>query len=85
MSGNGSYTDYEMGAVISEDGEVSYVNTDLGIILGADGSVSSHDANTGLTYNWSTGGMMAYNEMFKATMDLSSGEVSYNYNGYTIQ
>ena len=85
MSGNGSYTDYEMGAVISDDGEVSYVNTDLGIILGADGSVSSHDANTGLTYNWSTGGMMAYNEMFKATMDLNSGEVSYNYNGYTIQ
>ena len=85
MCGNGSYTDYEMGAVISDDGEVSYVSTDLGIILGADGSVSSHDTNTGLTYNWSTGGMMAYNEMFKATMDLNSGEVSYNYNGYTIQ
>ncbi len=85
MSGNGSYTDYEMGAVISDDGEVSYVNTDLGIILGADGSVSSHDSATGLTYNWSTGGMMAYNEMFNATMDLNSGEVSYNYNGYTIK
>lgn len=85
MSGNGSYTDYEMGAVISDDGEVSYVNTDLGVILGADGSVSSHDASTGLTYNWSTGGMMAYNETFKATMDLNSGEVSYNYNGYTMK
>lgn len=85
MSGDGSYTDYELGAVISDNGEVSYVNTDLGIILGADGSVSSHDTNTGLTYNWSTGNVLAYNETFKATMDLSSGEVSYNFNGYTIQ
>lgn len=84
MSGSGSYTDYEMGAVISNDGEVSYVNTDLGIILGADGSVSSHDANTGWTYNWSTGGTMAYNEMFKATIDFDSGTVSYNHNGYTL-
>jgi len=85
MSGNGSYTDYEMGAVISDDGEVSYVNTDLGIILGADGSVSSHDASTGLTYNWSTGGVMMYNEAFNATMNLSSGEISYHHDGYTIQ
>ena len=84
MSGSGSYVDYEMGAVISEDGEVSYVDTDLGIILGADGSVSSHDRESGLTYNWSTGGMMAYNEAFNATLDMNSGEVSYNYNGYTL-
>lgn len=84
MSGNGSYTDYELGAVISDDGEVSYVNTDLGIILGADGSVSSHDANTGLTYNWSTGSSMVYNEDFHATMNLDTGDVSYNFNGYTI-
>jgi hypothetical protein len=85
MSGDGSYTDYEMGAVISDDGEVSYVNTDLGIILGADGSVSSHDANTGMTYNWSSGDVLMYNEMFNATVDLSSGDVSYNHNGYTIK
>lgn len=85
MSGDGSYTDYEMGAVISDDGEVSYVNTDLGIILGADGSVSSHDANTGMTYNWSSGDVLMYNEMFNAMVDLSSGDVSYNHNGYTIK
>ena len=58
MSGDGSYTDYDMGAVISADGEVSYVDTDLGIIMGPDGDVSSHDAKSGMTYNWSTGQML---------------------------
>lgn len=85
MSGDGSYTDYEMGAVIGPDGDVSYVDTDMGVILGADGSVSSHDSSTGLTYNWSTGDMMAYNEMFNATYDFKSGNVSYHYNGYTVK
>ena len=85
MSGDGSYTDYEMGAVISDDGEVSYVNPELGVILGADGSVSSHDAKTGLTYNWSTDEVLAYNETFNATISLKSGDISYNHNGYTIK
>lgn len=85
MSGHGSYTDYEMGAVIGPDGDVSYVDTDLGVILGADGSVSSHDSNTGFTYNYSTGDMMAYDETFNATLDFKSGDISYNYNGFTIK
>ena len=85
MSGHGSYTDYEMGAVIGLDGDVSYVDTDLGVILGADGSVSSHDSNTGFTYNYSTGDMMAYDETFNATLDFKSGDISYNYNGFTIK
>ncbi len=84
MSGDGAVIDYEMGAVIGADGEVSYVNTELGIILGADGSVSSHDANSGLTYNWSTGTAMAYNEGLGATMDLNTGHVSYNLNSYIL-
>ena len=85
LSGDGSYTDYEMGAVINSDGEVSYVNPDLGIILKADGSVASHDAKSGLTYDWSSDRVLAYNERFNATMDLSNGTVSYNHNGYTIK
>lgn len=85
MSGHGSYTDYEMGAVIGSDGDVSYVDTDLGVILGADGSVSSHDSNTGFTYNYSTGDMMAYDETFNATYDFKSGDVSYNFDGFTIK
>lgn len=85
MSGHGSYTDYEMGAVIGPDGDVSYVDTDLGVILCADGSLSSHDLNTGFTYNYSTGGMMAYDEMFNATYDFKSGDISYNFNGFTIK
>lgn len=85
MSGHGSYTDYEMGAVIGPDGEVSYVNTDLGIILGADGSVSSHDSSTGFTYNYSTGDLLAYNEMFNTTYDFKSGDISYHFGGFTSQ
>lgn len=85
LSGDGAYTDYEMGAVISADGEVSYVDADMGIIIGPDGAVSSHDAKTGLTYNWSTGQMLAYDEMFGATMDLKSGRLSYFHNGFTNQ
>ena len=84
MSGDGSYTDYDMGAVISADGEVSYVDTDLGIIMGPDGDVSSHDAKSGMTYNWSTGQMLCYDEMFGATMDLSSGRLSYHRDGHTF-
>lgn len=85
MSGRGSHTDYEMGSVIGPNGEVSYVDTDLGIILGADGSVSSHDSNTGFTYNYSTGSAMAYDETFNATYDFKSGNVSYNFDGFTIK
>lgn len=85
MSGHGSFTDYEMGAVIGPDGDVSYVDTDLGVILGADGSVSSHDRNTGFTYNYSTGDMMAYDETFNATLDFKSGDISYNFDGFTIK
>ena len=84
MSGDGSYTDYEMGAVISADGEVSYVDTDLGIIMGPNGDVSSHDANSGMTYNWGTGQMLCYDQMFGATMDLSSGNLSYHRDGHTF-
>lgn len=85
MNGHGSFTDYEMGAVIGPDGDVSYVDTDLGVILGADGSVSSHDRNTGFTYNYSTGDIMAYDEMFNATIDFKSGDISYNLDGFTIK
>lgn len=85
MNGHGSYTDYEMGAVIGPDGDISYVDTNLGVVLGADGSVSSHDSKTGFTYNYSTGGMMAYDEMFNATLDLKSGDISYNFDGFTIK
>ena len=84
MSGDGSYTDYEMGAVINEDGEVSYVDENLGIILGYDGSVSSHDQASGMTYNWSTGETLAYDESFNATLNFSSGNISYHFDGYTI-
>lgn len=84
LSGGGSYTDYEMGAVISADGEISYVDTDLGIILGSDGSVASHDSKTGMTYNWDTGNMLAYDETFGATVNLKSGKISYNFDGYTM-
>lgn len=85
LSGDGSYTDYEMGAVINADGEVSYVNTELGIILGADGSTSSHDSKTGITYNFSTGDTLIYNSTLGATMDMKTGSLSYNRNGYTYQ
>ena len=85
LSGEGSYTDYEMGAVISADGEVSYVNTELGIILGADGSTSSHDAKTGITYNFSTGDTLVYNNTLGVTMDMKDGSYSYTRNGYTYK
>lgn len=85
MNGSGSYTDYEMGAVVSPDGDVSYVDTDLGVILASNGSVSSYDYNTGFTYNWGTGDMLAYDETFGATYDFKSGDISYNFNGFTIK
>ena len=85
LSGDGSYTDYEMGAVISADGEVSYVNTELGIILGADGSTSSHDAKTGITYNFSTGDTLVYNDTLGVPKDMKDGSYSYTRNGYTYK
>ncbi len=84
-SGNGSYTDYDMGAVINPDGRITYVDTDLGVILGSDGSVSSHDSATGVTFNWGSGNMMAYDEVSNATLDINSGSISYNFDGYTIK
>lgn len=81
--GQGSRADYEMGAVIGPDGEISFVDPDMGIIIGHDGSVSSHDSASGLTYNWSSGNTLMYNDTFKATTDLESGEISYNFDRFT--
>lgn len=85
MSGNGSFTDYDMGAVVGSNGEVSYVDPELGIILGSDGSISSHNAETGFTYNWSNGRLLSYDDKFDATVDLKDGSVAFNFNGFTIK
>ncbi len=83
LSGKGAQVDYELGAVINDDGEVSYVDPEAGVILGADGSVSTHDTATGFTYNWTTGKTLAYDETLNATMDLDTGKVRYHKNGST--
>ena len=74
-----------MGAVINPNGQVTYVDTDMGIIMNSNGAVASHDANSGVTVNWNTGGVMLYEETFDATLDLSSCDLSYHFNGFTIK
>lgn len=84
ISGSGSFADYEMGAVISPNGEVTYVDVDMGIIMNSNGNVASHDAKSGITYNWSTGDVMMYDEAFGATLEMGTASVKYHHNGYTL-
>lgn len=85
ISGSGSYTDYEMGVVIGADGEVTYVDAKTGTFMNAKGNVYSHDSESGMTYNWKTNEMYIYDETFKSTMNIKTGQISHFDDGYTYR